>query len=86
MRDPKRIDVVLKEIGEVWKQVPDQRLGQLLTNFVGESINFDKFDSTTQLNEIRHLRTYYIEEDELLENIKKFKKKELKKKEMVIKK
>lgn len=32
MRDIGRIDEVLKEIGEVWKQVPDLRLGQLLLN------------------------------------------------------
>lgn len=32
MRDICRIDKVLKEVGEVWKQVPDLRLGQLLLN------------------------------------------------------
>lgn len=32
MRDIGRIDKVLKEVGEVWKQVPDLRLGQLLLN------------------------------------------------------
>ena len=32
MRDIRRIDKVLKEVGEVWKQVPDLRLGQLLLN------------------------------------------------------
>lgn len=32
MRDMCRIDKVLKEVGEVWKQVPDLRLGQLLLN------------------------------------------------------
>ena len=32
MRDPNRIDKVLAALGDVWKQYPDLRLGQLLTN------------------------------------------------------
>lgn len=32
MRDPNRIDNVLAAIGNVWKQYPDLRLGQLLSN------------------------------------------------------
>jgi len=34
MRDPKRIDRVCKEIAKKWKIVPDQRLGQFLSNYV----------------------------------------------------
>ena len=30
MRDPERIDRLLKKIGEVWKKYPDMRLTQLL--------------------------------------------------------
>lgn len=30
MRDPKRIDPILNQIREVWKQQPDMRLGQLM--------------------------------------------------------
>ena len=32
MRDINRIDVVLKELGDLWKKQPDMRLGQLLLN------------------------------------------------------
>ena len=30
MRDPARIDRVLKIVGQLWKKMPDFRLGQLL--------------------------------------------------------
>lgn len=36
MRDVNRIDKVLKAIGDVWKQYPDLRLGQLLLNCIDE--------------------------------------------------
>ena len=32
MRDPKRIDVILQEIGAIWHKYPDMRLGQLIGN------------------------------------------------------
>lgn len=32
MRNPARIDIVLKVIGECWKKVPDWRFGQLMCN------------------------------------------------------
>ena len=35
MRDPNRIDEILKEIKDLWVQVPDWRLGQLLVNVSG---------------------------------------------------
>ena len=38
MRDIGRIDKVLKEVGEVWKQVPDLRLGQLLLNVLQDPV------------------------------------------------
>lgn len=34
MRDPNRIDKTLEEIGKIWKEYPDLRLGQLLLNAV----------------------------------------------------
>jgi len=34
MRDKKRIERILKLIGKLWKKFPDQRLGQLLDNYV----------------------------------------------------
>lgn len=32
MRDPKRIDVILTEISNIWHKYPDMRLGQLIGN------------------------------------------------------
>ena len=32
MRDPERIDKILKEIGDIWHKYPDMRLGQLIGN------------------------------------------------------
>ena len=32
MRDPERIDKFLAELGKRWKEVPDWRFGQLMTN------------------------------------------------------
>ena len=32
MRDPKRIDKVLRELRKLWKKYPELRLGQLLIN------------------------------------------------------
>lgn len=32
MRDPNRIDDILKQLRDIWKQVPDWRLGQLFCN------------------------------------------------------
>ena len=34
MRDPQRIEYILNEIREIWEQVPDWRLGQLLLNAI----------------------------------------------------
>ena len=32
MRDPNRIDIILTQLGELWKQLPDWRLMQLIVN------------------------------------------------------
>lgn len=32
MRDPKRIDIILQEISNIWHKYPDMRLGQLIGN------------------------------------------------------
>lgn len=34
MRDPKRIKKIIKELEELWNKYPDQRLGQILENYV----------------------------------------------------
>lgn len=38
MRDPNRIDIILKEIETIWKKSPDLRLMQLLLNAIGSNI------------------------------------------------
>jgi uncharacterized protein YihD (DUF1040 family) len=58
-RNPERITEVLKEIESVWRKYPDARLYQLLSWFESEYQKKDKF---------------YVEEDELLAGIQKFKK------------
>lgn len=61
MRDPKRISKILKELEEFWKQVPDWRLGQVISNFSYELMgNNDPF---------------YMEDDDLLELLKQKNKK-----------
>ncbi len=34
MRDPKRIEVILQEISNIWHANPDLRLGQLICNVI----------------------------------------------------
>ncbi len=34
MREPERIDRILEKIGRLWHLFPDQRLGQLIDNYV----------------------------------------------------
>ena len=56
MRNPNRIPEVLKELEEFWKQVPDWRLGQVISNFSYELMgNNDPF---------------YMEDKDLLEILK----------------
>lgn len=56
MRDPKRIPEMLKELEDFWKQVPDWRLGQVISNFSYEM---------TGNNDL-----FYIEDKDLLELLK----------------
>ena len=42
MRDINRIDPFLKRLGDVWKQVPDWRFGQLMVNVLN-SLSIDPF-------------------------------------------
>ena len=56
MRDPNRIPEVLKELEDFWKQVPDWRLGQVISNFSYELMgNNDPF---------------YLEDKDILELLK----------------
>jgi len=45
MRDPKRIDVILQEISNIWHKYPDMRLGQLIGNVLeGASLYYVEDD------------------------------------------
>ena len=56
MRNPERIPEVLKELEKFWEQVPDWRLGQVISNFSYELMgNNDPF---------------YMEDTDLLELLK----------------
>ena len=37
MRDPNRIEAYCKWLAEVWKELSDWRLGQLMVNFIDRS-------------------------------------------------
>lgn len=56
MRDINRIEPFLKELGDIWKQVPDWRFGQLMSNVLN-SMPRDPF---------------FMEEDELLAYFKDY--------------
>ena len=61
MRNPDRIPEILKELEEFWKQVPNWRLGQVISNFSYELMgNNDPF---------------YMEDKDLLEILKQKNKK-----------
>lgn len=55
-RNPNRIDDVLKQMGELWKEVPDWRFMQLICNFQ-RYIGQDGF---------------YIEDNKLIEKLKEW--------------
>lgn len=60
MRNPERIPKIIKELEEFWKQNPDWRLGQVISNLSYELIaNNDPF---------------YMEDSNLLELLKTYNK------------
>lgn len=61
MRNPDRIDRVLKLISEIWHEYPDLRLCQLIGNCFPDHV--DEYY-------IPNLDIYYIEDDELEERLR----------------
>lgn len=55
MRDPKRIPVILEELGKIWAVVPDERFWQFLMNLSGR-IGIDR-------------DPWFIEDDEALKQL-----------------
>jgi hypothetical protein len=58
-RDPERIPEVLEVLEARWREVPDQRLGQVLVNLVRKELNPDPSDEANRL--------FTLEDDALLE-------------------
>lgn len=40
MRDPNRIDDILKRLEKVWKKYPDLRISQLIVNVYSSDLNY----------------------------------------------
>jgi len=60
MRDPKRIDRMMLKLSVLWKTHPDQRLGQLLENYLIGYIS----PST-------RIRIFHVEDDQWEERLDK---------------
>lgn len=53
MRDLERIDRICQKLNKVWKEMPDQRLGQLLENYIfGRDIQNLWFQEDTRTEEL----------------------------------
>ena len=64
MRDPSRIDDILVLLKALWHRHPDQRLGQLLENYVFGH-HLERMKGTVQDGCI-----FYLEDDEVLEKLR----------------
>jgi len=63
MRDPKRIDRILKQIEILWKKYPDQRLGQLLFNYTRFGTRAEKHGVIKDI--------FFYEDDSIESDLKK---------------
>lgn len=80
MRNPKRIAVVLEQLGDIWIKVPDLRLGQLLGILSIDTFNTEDYSLIDELAEKFHVKLelrerpeYWIEPNafkELIEDIR----------------
>ena len=66
MRDPERIDRILKKIGDKWKERPDLRLLQFLIVMLGGK-NI-RYDLAREFDVVLKPDPFYIE-DEVLERV-----------------
>lgn len=62
-RDPDRIPEVLAALETRWREVPDQRLGQVLINFVRRELAPEPADEANRL--------FVLEDDTLLEMLRR---------------
>lgn len=80
MRNPKRITVVLEQLGDIWIRVPDLRLGQLLGILSIDTFNVEDYNLIDELAERFHVKLevrerpeYWIEPNafkELIDDIR----------------
>ena len=73
MRDPRRIDKVLKLIKKIWKQRPELRLMQLIGNVFGPNSPDNYYKEDGELMFL--LRSVYIKEVNNVEEKKQLRKK-----------
>lgn len=62
-RDPKRISAILTELGRIWGNNPDWRLGQIIENAVHPPGHSERGELTSWL--------FYLEDDALLTQLRK---------------
>lgn len=62
MRDPNRIPEILDELGRVWMENPDWRLGQILANGLRPPGHPGRGEETSWL--------FYTEDDDVLEALR----------------
>jgi hypothetical protein len=75
MRDPKRIDIIIKELKKVWKICPDLRLGQLVENICCQSeYAILKEYRVENFYSVPETALFYLEDDILLKRLKEYKK------------
>lgn len=71
MRDKKRIPIILSYIQEFWEKFPDQRLGQLLENYVFPICNYTVETTSRGKSTGTTALTYWQEDDVTLQKITK---------------
>lgn len=71
MRDPKRMPEILKELELYWKQVPDWRLGQVISNLIYECLggNDPFFIEDDWLLKLLQVKNRKISDEEFLKYI-----------------
>ena len=63
MRDPKRIDIVMKRLKALWKKNPDLRLCQLVINVSGVYDPFYMEDEDFVLKMVEYGHMTYVKKD-----------------------
>ena len=62
MRDPRRISLIINELQNLWYNVPDLRLGQLLLDIVPDSNLLFYIEDDELINKIRDAKEKLLKE------------------------